>query len=72
MDLTASHIANRWEPLRGLSQEGLQVPACSVYCIGKAFGRYFYQAILQSIGFGKREERMLRNLSCELVWNQVD
>ena len=72
MDLTASHVSNTWESLRGLSQEGLQVPACSVYCIGKAFGGYFYQAILQSIGFGKSEERMLRNLSCELVWNQVD
>lgn len=72
MELTGSHIVNTWEPLRGLSQEGLQVSACSIYCIGKVFGGYFYQAILQSVGSGKSEERMLRNLSCELVWNQVN
>ena len=72
MELTASHIANTWETLRRLSQERLQVPACSIDCIGKAFGGHFYQAILRSIGFGKGEERMPRNLSRELVWNQVN
>ena len=72
MDLTASQITHTGEPLRCLSQEGLQVPACSVYCIGKAFGGYLYEAILQSIGLGISKEGMLRNLSCEFVWNQVN